>query len=634
MCGIAGFCHFNSERQVNKYILKRMTDCISHRGPDGEGFYCRNNVALGHRRLSIIDLSTGDQPMYSDDGSIVLIFNGEIYNYVELREELRKLGHRFTTTSDTEVIIQAYRQWGTDCQKKFNGMWAFALWDDNRQQLFLSRDRLGEKTIFYATHDNTLIFGSEIKTILNYGFPAEPNFELTELYLTLSYIPAPYSFYKNIYQLKAGHFLIVTSDFVKENKYWDMPLVSESNMVRDKKKVYAAFEELFYDSVRIRMRSDVPFGAFLSGGLDSAAVVAMMSELSKMPVRTFTVGFKERAFDERKLARLVADKFKTDHEEFIIEGDDFDQSLEKIIAHFDEPFGDSSAIPTGNVSKAAVKRVKMVLTGDGGDEVLSGYTSYQAEKFAIKYQRLPKAIRKFTTVIPHQMARITRGEVRYKLNRIVRVLEDSNLSFDARLMSKMWCNPSFSKDLITHGTPQIKLEDFLSDLHSRYPVNDPFYKLMYFHFKVVLPDDYLMKVDRMSMAHSLETRIPFLDFRLVEYMAHVHKDIKMEGYTRKSILRNTIGVRLPPELLKAPKKGFSVPLREWFKEKAFEERLKELYSVDIGLNNKLIKQLVIENTSGSIDRGNLLWMLFVYKKWTLGFNQATNISGSPGNAVT
>ena len=393
MCGIAGFLNFESGKMPDKSVIKSMTDAISYRGPDGFGYYINETLALGHRRLSIIDLSTGNQPMFSDDGTIVLVFNGEIYNYIELREELIKLGYHFKTTSDTEVIITAYQHWGTDCQTKFNGMWSFALWDDNKKQLLLSRDRIGEKPMHYAVYENSIIFGSEIKSILAYGVPKTPNLELTEIYLSLSFIPAPYTFYKNIHKLKAGHYLIISGNTVHEKKYWDLPEIDEHKMLTDTQEIYQNFENLFTDSLKIRMRSDAPYGAFLSGGLDSSSIVALMSENSSYPVQTFTIGFKQKDFDERELAKLVADKFGTNHHEYLVEPSSFDEALLKIIHHYDEPFGDSSAIPTGHVSKFAASKVKMVLTGDGGDELLSGYTTYQGEKFSEQFQKLPKWFR-------------------------------------------------------------------------------------------------------------------------------------------------------------------------------------------------------------------------------------------------
>jgi asparagine synthase (glutamine-hydrolysing) len=615
MCGIAGIFHFDIARKADESLLRKMISTLSHRGPDGEGFYCKNNIGLGHRRLSVIDLSTGDQPMFNEDKSIAIIFNGEIYNYVELRDELKKLGYQFLTNSDTEVIIRAYEKWGADCQNKLNGMWAFTLWDENKRQLFISRDRIGEKPLFYSTFDSTFLFGSEIKSILAYGSPGIPNLEMTELYLTLGYIPAPYTFYKNIFKLQAGHYLIVSQNSIQEKKYWDLPELNEENMITDKKQVSETFERLLKDSVRIRMRSDVPYGAFLSGGLDSASIVALMSEINKEPVRTFTIGSKEKMFDERKLAAEVAKKFRTDHEEHLIEQDSFDAAIKKIMYHFDEPFGDSSALPTGEVSKIAARKVKMVLTGDGGDEVLSGYNSNRLEKFAEEYQRVPGFLRNKLPGIISSAGSLLGGDSRYKLLQISKGLTFSNKPFVDRLLAKSWCKPELVKELIPHSEKQIRLSDFMHDFFSRYKLKHPFYRLMFFQLKVLLPDDFLTKVDRMSMASSLETRVPFLDYRLVEYLTRVHRDIKMEGYQRKSVLRNTIGKRLPPSLLRAPKRGFSIPLREWFKDKAFEPKLKALCTSDFGLDNKIVEKIIENNNNGKEDSGNLIWMLFVLKNW-------------------
>ncbi|HEY4799966.1 MAG TPA: asparagine synthase (glutamine-hydrolyzing) [Bacteroidia bacterium] len=624
MCGIAGIFHNDLSRGADEAKLRAMTASLLHRGPDGEGFFISNNIGLGHRRLSIIDLSTGSQPMFNEDKSIAVVLNGEIYNYIELREELKASGYRFHTASDTEVIIRAYEKWGIDCQQKFNGMWAFALWDEKKKQLFISRDRIGEKPLFYSEHDHSFIFGSEIKSILAYGVPQIPRTELTEIYLMLGYIPAPYTFYENIYKLKAGHYLLVSQNSVLEKKYWDLPELDEENMIRDKSLVNETFESLLRDSVKIRMRSDVPFGAFLSGGLDSSAIVTLMSEISSYPVKTFTIGFKEKIFDERKLAQLVAQQCKTEHQEYMIEPDDFDAAIKKVMHHFDEPFGDSSAMPTGNVSKIAAQQVKMVLTGDGGDEVLSGYNSNKVEKFAEQYRCFPSFIRSGLPGMVSFAAGLAGGNSRYKLNQIAKALSFSNKSFDERLLAKSWSSPEMAQQLIASSEKQIRLKDFLSDFFSGYNVKHPFYKLMVFQLKVLLPDDFLTKVDRMSMAHSLETRVPFLDHRLVEFMATVHRDVKMEGYTRKSVLRNTIGKRLPPALLRAPKRGFSLPLREWFKDRSFETKLQSLYTSDFGLNGKAIKKITEDNNSGKMDYGNLIWMLYLLKSWMHDREAATS----------
>lgn len=620
MCGISGYLHFDADRYAKADTLKKMNDLLVHRGPDADGFYVNQNVALGHRRLSIIDLSTGAQPMFSDDGNIVLVFNGEIYNYIELREELIGLGHTFTTTSDTEVVIKAYMTWGTDCQQRFNGMWAFALWDEKAQRLFLSRDRIGEKPLYYSTYDSSLIFGSEIKSILGYGVPAKPRNELTELYLTLSFIPAPYTFYENIYQLMPGKFLLVRRDGVKEFTYWDLPDIDEKDLTKDKEFIEKEFARLFDDSVRIRMRSDVAFGAFLSGGLDSSCVVSTMSRHTSKPIQTFTMGFENKQFDERHLAQLVADRYNTDHHVGIVRSEHFDEALEKVLHQYDDPFGDASAIPTGHISKYAAEYVKMVLTGDGGDEVLSGYTTFQGEKFANQYQHLPAPVRKLLPQLTKLAASPLRGNLRYKLNRVAKVLESSNLPFEERLLTKLChTSPANIKQVLSNGTKTISFFDFYADAMKGCRFTDPFYKLMYFQHKVTLPGDMLTKVDRMSMAYSIETRIPFLDYRIIELLFGVHKNVKTKGYINKIILRNAVAnASLPRELLAAPKKGFSVPLRDWFKEDDLNNRIKSMLLTDLDsrvLNRTQIEELINANKDGRSDVGNFIWMLIVLKKW-------------------
>jgi len=474
MCGIAGILHFDLDRPVDPVVLKAMTDPLSHRGPDGEGFYVNQNLGLGHRRLAIIDLGTGGQPMFSSDRSIVIVFNGEIYNYLELRKELIELNYEFTTSSDTEVIINAYRQWGIDCQKKLNGMWAFALWDDNKKQLMLSRDRIGEKPLYYSVRGNSIIFGSEIKSLLAYGLPKTANLELVEIYLTLGYIPAPYSFYKDIHKLKAGHCLLVQGSKVTEDKYWDLPLIDEDNMLVQEQEIYERFEELLNHSVSLRMRSDVPYGAFLSGGLDSAAVVAIMSGISSTPIQTFTASFNESSFDESKLASVVADCFGSNHHEFLVEAETFSESLNNISHHYDEPFGDPSAIAIGHLSKFAKSKVKMVLTGDGGDEVLSGYTIYQGEKFASQYSRLPKPLGESLPSILHFASKSFTGGIRYKLNRAVNVLATSTMPFDSRFLRK--CS-ALDLPIIQGICRNIKVfpaAQFLKEFMNKCPYHDGF----------------------------------------------------------------------------------------------------------------------------------------------------------------
>jgi len=615
MCGIAGFFHFDSDRIADQNLLKKMTDIISHRGPDGEGFYVERNIALGHRRLSIIDLSSGDQPMKSQNGNLILTFNGEIYNYIELKNELISLGHKFYTSSDTEVIIKAYEQWGYDCQKKFNGMWAFALWDKNKNELFLSRDRIGEKPLFYGIFENTFLFASEIKSIFSYGFPKENNFEYLEIYSVFKSIPAPHTFFKNIKKLLPGHYMIVKDGRLSECQYWDLPTLDESNLIKDSKFVYEKFSELFYDSIKIRMRSDVNFGAFLSGGLDSSSIVAIMSKISRFPVKTFTIGYEEKEFDESYLANLVANKYKTDHVEGKVKEENFEEIVKKVAFHYDEPFGDSSAIPTGYVSKFAAEHVKMVLTGDGGDELLSGYSSYQGIKFAQKYQKLPKYVQLKIPNLVNGFKTFFKGSIRYKLNRYGSLVDNAGKPFNISILDKR-AKPNLDiiKQIISPDISTICVKEYVNDMIQKIPYKDDFYKQMYMNFKFDLPNDYLVKVDRMSMAYSLETRLPFLDYRLIDFMSTVDKNVKMKGWERKSVLRKTIAKELPDKLMNATKKGFRVPVREWFKNDTIKDKINKLSKNSTYLNDKYVKDIIEANSRGIDDHGNLLWALTVLDK--------------------
>lgn len=606
--------HFDKDRRADISILKKMTDIIRYRGPDGEGYYVNGNVGLGHRRLSIIDLQTGDQPMFNDSKTIALVYNGEIYNYIELREELVNLGHVFRTQSDSEVIVKAYEQWGVDCQEKFNGMWAFALWDNAKQQMFLSRDRIGEKPLHYCIYDNTLVFASEMKSLFEFGVPKELRLELIEIYLVMTNIPGPDTFFKDVYKLKPGHFILARTGGIKEYKYWDLPEIDENNMLADKEKIYEEFSYLLKDSVSIRMRSDVPYGAFLSGGLDSSSIVALMAGLSPHPVESFTIGFSEKAFDESKLALEVAERFKTNHHEGTVHQSSIGDALKRLAFHFDEPFGDSSAIPTWQVSNFAVKRAKMVLTGDGGDEVLSGYNSYTGIKISSMISVLPIFLQKIIPSTLNLIAQPIEGNLRYRLNKAQNIFETAGLPFGERSLKKR-CYTALPviKNLTENIKHRINIEDYYKEFIHNIPYQDDFYKLMYLNFKHSLPDDYLVKVDRMSMANSLEARTPFLDHRLIDFMVRVNKNVKHQGWERKSVLRKTIGKSLPQSLHKAPKRGFGVPLREWFKDDLNMQNI-QLKMVSSICNEKTIRNIVNENADGKRDNGNFIWSLLMLEE--------------------
>ena len=389
MCGIAGILQFDRLRPDAGAVVHGMTETLVHRGPDGSGCFTRGSVSLGHRRLSIIDLATGEQPFISEDRKLVLVYNGELYNYIEIRQQLKNLGRRFRTESDTEVILQAYDEWGTDCLSRFNGMWAFALWDERRQRLFCSRDRMGEKPFYYALWNDSFMFGSEMKALFAAGVPRDFNEEMLDALLCFTYLPAPYTCYTAIQKLPAGCYLTVEDGKVRLERYWEAPSRPAADLRTDSLAIYSEFEQLFEDSVRLRMRSDVPVGAFLSGGMDSASVVAAMSATSSRPVKTCTIGFDAADSDERALARLVANAFNTDHVESLVEREHAELLLSKLAWHFDEPFGDTSSLPAYEVSRVARELVTVVLTGDGGDEVLSGYPVHQSEKLISWWSTLP-----------------------------------------------------------------------------------------------------------------------------------------------------------------------------------------------------------------------------------------------------
>jgi len=493
-------------------------------------------------------------------------------------------------------------------------MWSFALWDTGRRELFIARDRLGIKPLHYHADGTRLVFGSEMKSLFAAGVPRVPDPELLDVYLALGYIPAPHCFYRGIRKLPPGHYLVSDGTRLEIRKYWDLPHTPEAAMRADESAVHEEFAHLLEDAVRISMRSDVPFGAFLSGGLDSASIVTLMAGQTSLPVKTFTIGFDEPGYDERELARLVARQVGSEHHEKVVEPEDLHRTLDLVCHHYDEPFGDSSAVPTGHVARLAAAHVKMVLTGDGGDEVLSGYPGYQVEKLAGTYTRLPRVLRGIGEGALSGAASVTRGRLRYGLNRYERMLRTAGWPFAQRLLEKAaWLDEPGRAELLA-GQKVVPVQEVVADLMKDCPWQDSFYRLMYFNFKVSLPDDMLTKVDRMTMAASLEARVPFLDYRLVELMAGVHKDVKLHGLERKSVLRRTIGRRLPPPLLSATKRGFVVPLRAWFRSGDLTAPLAGGSLSRWGLSAPAIQGLIECHRAGRQDYGNLIWMLLVLQE--------------------
>ncbi|MCK6541056.1 asparagine synthase (glutamine-hydrolyzing) [bacterium] len=611
MCGITGYIHHDINREACQKKLKRMSDTLFHRGPDGEGFFVNKNIALGHRRLSIIDLKTGGQPVFSADRRLCLIFNGEIYNYLELKDELKKLGHTFKTTSDTEVALCAYQQWGIDCLQHFNGMWSFALWDGYKQRLFCARDRVGEKPFFYTLADESFIFGSEIKAVLAYGLKKRINREVLDAYLCFTYIPAPQTFFQGIYKLPAAHYLLYESGKITINPYWDLTLLDDKDARDDEIAILKEFDDIFNDSVKIRMRSDVPFGAFLSGGMDSSSVVAVMSQNSTVPITTCTIGYNDSRFDERYLARLVADKFRTSHNEYVVEPDDVEILIKKLAFCYDEPFGDTSAIPTYAVSKMARSKVTMVLTGDGGDEVLNGYTIHQGEKFSNIYQSFPHYFQhSFEFLFNFSSQVVFPEKLNKNIKRYKKIIASARMGFVDRLISKQIGFTQHERNIIFNGDKTVRpAREYIEDTLRPVMHLSSFNQLNYWLIKVALSDDMLTKVDRASMAHSLETRLPFLDHRLIELTSTVKSSIKLNGFRRKEILRKTTGQLLPKQLLNQKKRGFSVPDSERF----WGLSMRALYDkISVLDQSHLIFQNEIGPLIHSLDQTNIstkVWLL-------------------------
>ena len=616
MCGITGLLNMDKNMHVDLDLLRKMNNALTHRGPDDEGYFTYKNIGFGHRRLEIIDLDSGSQPMYSSDNKIVIVFNGEIYNYLELKKILLNKGHKFKTNSDTEVIINSYLEWGVDCQNKFNGMWAFALWDKRNERMFLSRDRIGEKPLYYSKYKNSFYFGSEIKSLFAANIPNEIDEEFTEVYLSLSYIPGKNTYYKHINKLLPGHFLLVNEGNISEKKYWDLPKIDESNMIKDKKLINEEFINLLEDSVKIRMRCDVPFGAFLSGGLDSSSIVSMMTKNSQHPVETFTIGFNDKKYDESNLANLIAKKYSTNHNLGFVNPTSLDFFIDIIYKYFDEPFGDNSAIPTFQVSEYASKKVKMVLTGDGGDEVMSGYPTYLGIKYYDIYSKFPRFIKNSVSNTLSFSSTLFSNNINKKLSYLHQLSIAADMSFaQSACLKKPFTKLSNIKEITKDIKNVITIEDYMTDFEKKIPYKNSFYKNMYFDLKSRLPDGYLTKVDRMSMANSIETRAPFLDYRLIEFMVGVDKNIKVENFKTKSILRNTIAKNFPSSILKSKKMGFVAPLDNWLNNESAKNIMENLTISNWNLNNDFIKKLILENKKNVNNNGLFLWQLLILKKF-------------------
>jgi len=622
MCGICGFIYEDANKFVDVSLINRMCDTITHRGPDDVGLYVEKNVGLGMRRLSIIDLVTGKQPISNEDGTIWIVFNGEIYNHDDLRRELQVKGHSFKTKTDTEAIIHAYEEYGEDCTAKLNGMFAFAIWDQRKQKLFISRDRLGIKPLYYFYDRDRFIFGSEIKAILKAGnIPRQIDRQALDNFLTFEYIPAPLSILQDVKKLLPGHSIVFSNNELKITRYWELTF-SDNDSSED--EVKRNIRELLSDAVKIRLMSDVPLGAFLSGGIDSSSIVALMSQLMDQPVKTFSIGFEDSSYNELNYARLIANTFKTEHHEFIIKPNAVELT-ESLIHFLDEPFGDFSIFPTYLVSKMAREYVTVVLSGDGGDELFAGYDTYIADRYYRRYGRIPSFLR--SKIIPG-IAEIVPPSPQKKgaINKIKRFVEGTKLPEDLRhvrwmiFMLEHEKGKLYNHDMnsfIQEKDPYMFVRSYFKNID--YFEQDPTSQQLYVDIKTYLVDDILVKVDRMSMATSLEARVPFLDYRFVELAATIPGDLKLRKNQTKYILKKAMEDILPYDILYRGKQGFSIPIKNWLRQD-LKPMMTDILAKDKIIregffNPSYVEQLKTEHLKGTKNHSHRLWALMMFGMW-------------------
>ena len=617
MCGITGFVRADRGQVAGTAdLIDRMSQAIFHRGPDDHGVMIKNGAVLGMRRLSIIDLVSGHQPISGEDGSVTIVFNGEIYNFRELYSLLRSCGHTFQTHSDTEAIVHAYEEFGPSCVDHLRGMFAFAIWDDRKQTLFIARDRAGKKPLYYTVTDRgTLVFGSELKALLVHPeVKREIDWAALDAYLTLGYVPDPQCIFHGIYKLPPGHYLTFSGNRVAIQKYWDFNFSPDPSMTHE--ECVEGLRELLDDAVRLRLVSDVPLGAFLSGGIDSSTVVGLMARHMGQPVKTFSIGFHEDSYNELKYARLTAQRFGTDHHEFFVTPEICDV-VDELVWHFDEPFADPSAIPTYMVSKLAREHVKVVLSGDGGDELFAGYTRYVIDRKRRGFSLLPRVIRE--GIMQRLSAKLPHGTLgrnylhNVALDPVNRYLD--SVSVFTGLNKQLLYTDDFKKQLGTDGGVLSEFRAYAAKVNT----GDPLDQLLHIDSKTYLPGDILTKVDRMSMAVSLEARVPLLDHKLIEFVMRIPASMKMSGLETKYIFKKAVEDLVPEEILNRRKQGFGIPLQQWINDQLKDRIRDTLHGYRARqrdyVNPHYLNVLLEEHERGRRDHSQALWGLFMLELW-------------------
>jgi asparagine synthase (glutamine-hydrolysing) len=633
MCGIAGFVDTDKTARGNAaefVLVHRMCEVIRHRGPDDEGIHVEPGVGLGMRRLSIIDLAGGRQPIHNEDSTVWVVFNGEIYNYRELRTELEASGHLFSTSSDTETIVHAYEEWGEDGFCRLRGMFGIALWDVSTRTLLLARDRAGQKPVHYAQRGGRLYFASEIKSLIAAGaVDSTLNLRALDHYLAFLYTPRDESIFEGVLKLPPGHYLRWCGGRVDVRRYWQ--IAADEPFAGSEADAIAALDGVLQDAVRSHMVSDVPLGAFLSGGIDSSAVVGMMARATSRPVKTFSIGFDEPEFDELEYARTVARHFGTDHHEFVVRPDGL-SILDDLVSHFDEPFADSSAIPTWYVSEIARRHVTVVLSGDGGDELFGGYDRYLVHPRVAQFDRVAvPGLRSLASMVWPRLPHGTRGKnfLRHVARDMAGRYLDSISFFRADERAAL-----FTPDV--RAALNADAERAFARHFDRFRALPHESQMMRFDFDTYLPEDVLTKVDRMSMAHSIESRVPLLDNTVIDFAATLPARFKIRNGRRKHVLKETLRPLLPPAILDRRKQGFGIPLGVWFRgglTGLFSDVLQSARARQRGyFEPSFVSRLLREHLAGQRDHTLRLWQLLVFELWHRQYLDSPAVGSSTAHA--
>lgn len=615
MCGICGILNIDNAEFVDRDLIGAMNQTLVHRGPDGGDVYCNANFGMGHRRLSIIDLDSGKQPLSNEDGTIWVSFNGEIYNYLELIPPLKAKGHVFKTRSDTEVLVHLYEEKGEKMLEDLRGMFAFSIWDEKKKKLFIARDRVGKKPLYYYFKDHKhLVYGSEIKAILRSDLvERKVNYQALDHYLSFLYVPTPQSIFEGVQKLPPGHFLVCENGQLRIQQYWDLQYPASGEPRKSDHYYLEQFKEILTEAVRIRLRSDVPLGAFLSGGIDSSAVVAIMSEINPGKVETVSIGFTEDEYNELPYAKQISDLFGCKYNEFFV-GAETAEIIPTLVGFFDEPFADPSFIPTYYVSKATRQKVTVALSGDGGDETLAGYSRHSIELLEHKLRRFSRYLpANFLSKMYQVLPEGTRG--RNILGNLSCAPDEAaarkhyNLLFNHLLKKQLYANPALHSDF----------SERFRRLYNGSSATTILDKILYLDIKTYLPDDILVKVDRMSMAVGLECRAPLLDHKVIEFLTTVPPELKLRDGVTKFILKDMLSKKIPENILNRKKQGFRLPIEVWLKGELKEFASDILLGPTLGnrglFDTSFVARMWSEFLNDKRDYAHQLWQLLILEIW-------------------